>query len=71
MPTTTSSEIITISEQLVTASRTSRTIGGILGAIIVILTSLLVLSLAGLFYMYRRVKVAEEDRAITEGALSR
>lgn len=71
MPTTTSSGIITISEQLATASSTSRTIGGILGAIIVILTLLLILALAGLFYLYRRVKVAEEDRAITEGALSR
>ena len=70
MPTTTSSEASTISEQLVTSSRNSRTIGGILGAVIVILTLLLVLSLAGLLYMHRRVKIVEEGKAVTEGALS-
>lgn len=64
MLTTTLSETSTImiSEQLATTSSTSRTIGGILGAIILILTLLLVLTLAGLLYMYRRAKVAEEER---------
>ena len=73
MQTTTSSETSTImiSEQLATASSTSRTIGGILGAIILILTLLLVLSLAGLLYMYRRVKIAEEERENTDGAITR
>lgn len=73
VPTTTSSEISTIGEQLAAASRNSltTTIGGILGAIILILTSLLVLSLAGLLYMYRRVKIAEEDRENIYGTLSR
>ncbi len=69
--TTTSSETSTISEQLETASSTSRTIGGILGAIILILTLLLVLSLAGLLYMYRRVKIAEEERENLDGAITR
>ena len=73
MLTTTSSETSTImiSEQLATASSTSRTIGGILGAIILILTLLLVLSLAGLLYMYRRVKIAEEERENIDGAITR
>ena len=69
MTTTTLSEssTITISEQLTTTSRTSIVIiGGVLGAIIAILTLSLVLSLAGLLCMYRRVKIAEEDREIIE-----
>ena len=73
--TTTSSETSTtmISEQLqlATASSTSRIIGGILGAVILILTLLLVLSLAGLLYMYRRVKIAEEERENIYGVIAR
>ena len=72
MPTTTSSEISTImiSEQLATVSRTSTIVLGVLGAIITILTLSLVLSLVGLLCMYRRAKIAEKDRAITEKAKS-
>ena len=72
--TTTLSEssTITISEQLTTTSRTSIVIiGGVLGAIIAILTLSLVLSLAGLLCMYRRVKIAEDDREIIERVKSR
>ena len=71
MPTTTLSQISTVSEQVATATRNSRTIGGIFGAIIVILTLLLVLSLVGLLYMYRKVKITEEDKTIRERTLSR
>jgi hypothetical protein len=52
------------------ASSTSRIIGGILGAIILILTLLLMLSLAGLLCMYRRVKIAEEERENIDGAIT-
>ena len=57
-PTTTINEISFTDKSIATVGNTSA-VGGALGAVIAILTLLLVFSLVGMLYIYRRMKRSE------------
>lgn len=70
-PSTTTVGEVSSNDQQAAARIQTTAIGGVLGAIIVILTSLLVLSLLGMLYLYIRMKTTEEVFTTRKRTLSR